>query len=153
MRSRLGIGGQVFGRVIEKLVEEGTVAEEGTSVRLPGHVRVLSEKQQSEVDRYVAALDSQPYSPPTDIPISAELVAGLLDEGKVVRVSPDVVFSAKAYAEMRDRIVDEAGSAGKVNVGRVRDMFDTSRKYALALLEYLDQQKITRRVGDDRVLK
>ena len=38
-------------------------------------------------------------------------------------------------------------------MGKVRDMFDTSRKYALALMEYLDQQRITRRVGDDRVLR
>ena len=42
---------------------------------------------------------------------------------------------------------------GKINVGQVRDRFNTSRKYALALLEHLDQQRITRRVGDDRVLR
>ena len=42
---------------------------------------------------------------------------------------------------------------GKINVGQVRDRFQTSRKYALSLLEHLDQQRITRRVGDDRVLR
>ena len=41
---------------------------------------------------------------------------------------------------------------GKVSLGEVRDMFKTSRKYAQALLEYLDSKKITRRVGDERVL-
>ena len=153
LRSRLGLGGQVFGKVIEKLVEEGTLVEEGSAVRLPEHSRVLSAKQQAEVDRYLAALDAQPFSPPTDLGISGELVAGLVDGGKVVRVNQDVVFSAGAYKEMRDRIVEETRSAGKINVGKVRDMFDTSRKYALALMEYLDQQRITRRVGDDRVLR
>ena len=114
---------------------------------------MLSAKQQAEVDRYLSALEAQPYSPPTDIGISGELVAGLVDEGKVVKVNQDVVFSSGAYEEMRNRIVEEARAEGKINVGRVRDMFDTSRKYALALMEYLDQQKITRRVGDDRVLR
>ena len=153
LRSRLGLGGQVFGKVIEKLVEDGAMVEEGSAVRLPEHSRVLSAKQQAEVDRYLAALDAQPFSPPTDLGISGELVAGLVDEGRVVRVNQDVVFSAGAYKEMRDRIVEETKSAGKINVGKVRDMFNTSRKYALALMEYLDQQRITRRVGDDRVLR
>ncbi len=153
LRSRLGLGGQVFGKVIEKLVEDGALVEEGSAVRLPQHSRVLSAKQQAEVDRYLAALDAQPFSPPTDLGISGELVAGLVDGGRVVRVNQDVVFSAGAYKEMRDRIVEETKSAGKINVGKVRDMFDTSRKYALALMEYLDQQRITRRVGDDRVLR
>ena len=153
LRSRLGLGGQIFGKVIEKLVEDGALVEEGSAVRLPQHSRVLSAKQQAEVDRYLAALDAQPFSPPTDLGISGELVAGLVDGGRVVRVNQDVVFSAGAYKEMRDRIVEETKSAGKINVGKVRDMFDTSRKYALALMEYLDQQRITRRVGDDRVLR
>ena len=153
LRSRLGLGGQVFGKVIEKLVEDGALVEEGSAVRLPEHFRVLSAKQQAEVDRYLAALDAQPFSPLTDLGISGELVAGLVDEGRVVRVNQDVVFSAGAYKEMRDRIVEETKLAGKINVGKVRDMFDTSRKYALALMEYLDQQRITRRVGDDRVLR
>ena len=153
LRSRLGLGGQIFGRVVEKLGEEGVLVEDGSVVKMPGHSRVLSAKQQAEVDRYLSALEAQPYSPPTHIGISGELVAGLVDEGKVVKVNQDVVFSSGAYEEMRNRIVEEAKAEGKINVGRVRDMFDTSRKYALALMEYLDQQKITRRVGDDRVLR
>jgi selenocysteine-specific elongation factor len=44
-------------------------------------------------------------------------------------------------------------SHGRVTVAEVRDMFSTSRKYALALMEHLDSQKITRRVGDERVLR
>lgn len=153
LRSKLGLGGQVFARVVGKLVEEGVMEEEGTVVKAPGHSRILSAKQQAEVNRYLEALEAQPYSPPTDIGISGELVAGLVDGGKVVKVNQDVVFSATAFEDMKNRIVEEARATGKINVGRVRDMFDTSRKYALALMEYLDQQKITRRVGDDRVLR
>jgi len=47
----------------------------------------------------------------------------------------------------------EIKSRGKVTVAEIRDLFHTSRKYALALMEYLDTQKITRRVGDARVLR
>jgi len=42
---------------------------------------------------------------------------------------------------------------GRITVAQVRDMFDNSRKYALALVGYLDEKRITRRVGDERVLR
>jgi selenocysteine-specific elongation factor len=42
---------------------------------------------------------------------------------------------------------------GKITVAEVRDMFNASRKYALALMEHLDERRVTRRVGDERVLR
>jgi selenocysteine-specific elongation factor len=50
-------------------------------------------------------------------------------------------------------VVDHMKSHGQITVAEVRDLFHTSRKYALALMEYLDEQKITRRIGDQRVLR
>jgi selenocysteine-specific elongation factor len=41
---------------------------------------------------------------------------------------------------------------GKITLAEVRDMFNTSRKYAQAVLEYMDEIKLTKRIGDDRVL-
>ena len=54
---------------------------------------------------------------------------------------------------MVERIVAHIRAHGKITVAEVRDIFSASRKYALALMEYLDQQRITRRVGDERVLR
>jgi selenocysteine-specific elongation factor len=54
---------------------------------------------------------------------------------------------------MTARIVGHLREKGTITLARVRDMFGTSRKYAQALLEHLDQQRITRRVGDERVLR
>ena len=69
-----------------------------------------------------------------------------------MKVSDSVVFSALVYNEMVAKIVDHLKVKGKVSLAEVRDMFQTSRKYAQALLEHLDGEKITRRVGDERVL-
>jgi selenocysteine-specific elongation factor len=69
-----------------------------------------------------------------------------------VKAAEGVVFSARAYGEMAERIVAHLKERGKITVADVRDMFGTSRKYALPLMEHLDQQHITRRVGDERVL-
>ena len=72
-------------------------------------------------------------------------------EGGIVAVD-DVAFTAEAFAEMRDRVIAHTRERGKVTVADVRDLFGSSRKYTLALLELLDRQRVTRRVGDDRVL-
>ena len=54
--------------------------------------------------------------------------------------------------EMRERILAHLREHGAITVEDVRDAFGTSRKYALPLLEHLDQQHITGRQGDQRVL-
>ena len=76
----------------------------------------------------------------------------LAAEGKVVKVSENVVFSSSAYQDMVDRISIHLESTVRSRVADVRDLFGTSRKYAIALMDHLDQQRITRRVGDSRVL-
>ena len=77
----------------------------------------------------------------------------LIEQGKVVRVTDSVVFTAAAYREMTGRIVQRLQERGSITVADARTMFDTSRKYILPLLERMDQQQITRRVGDERVLR
>jgi selenocysteine-specific elongation factor len=54
---------------------------------------------------------------------------------------------------MRDRVVEHLRANRTVTLAQVRDMFGTSRKYAQSLLEHLDAQHVTRRVGDERVLR
>jgi selenocysteine-specific elongation factor len=98
-------------------------------------------------------LEVEPFAPPTDSRLEPELLAALVDDGRVVKVNEDVVFAASAYRQMVERIVELARKQGKVSVADVRTLFNSSRKYVLPLLEYLDSQRITRRVGDERVLR
>jgi len=138
--------------VFRKLVEEGTVVEEGGAVRLPYHKVRLSTEQQSKMDAFLRALEQNPYSPPTDNLPGPELLNLLTEQGKVIKASEDVVFSSRAYQEMTEKITSRIKERGQITLAEVRDLFQTSRKYAQAILEYLDRKKITRRVGDVRVL-
>ena len=152
LRNRLKLQQAVFTLVLQRLAGEGVVEETGAAVRAPGHRVVLSDAQEAAVARYVAALEREPYAPPTELTIDAPLVGVLAERGSVVRVSDGLVFAAGAYREMVDRIVAHLRERGAITVADVRDAFGTSRKYALPLLEHLDQQHITRRQGDQRVL-
>jgi len=153
LRSRLKMAQQVFNNALPRLEEDGVVAEEGALVRLPDHTPQLSGTQSDAAAGYLRRLEADPYSPPTDAPIDAEVLNVLVEEGKVVKVSESVVFSTSAYQEMVDRILAYIREHGEISVADVRDMFGASRKYALPLMDYLDHQRITRRVGDVRVLR
>ena len=153
LRSRIKLPPQFFSPVLQRLAVDGALVEDGAFARLPDHQANLSPQQQHHVQEYLQALEANPYSPPTDVSLEPDLLNLLVEEGKVVKVSEEVVFSASAYRQMVEGIVERAKDQGKITVGEVRDLFGTSRKYALALMEYLDQERITRRVGDDRVLR
>ena len=137
---------------LNKLLDGGDLVEEAASIRLRSHQIELSRDQQAKIDAFLASLSRSPYSPPPDAALDADLLNFLIRQRRVVKVSDNVVFGAPAYDEMVERIVSHIKSTGKITLAETRDLFDTSRKYAQALLEYLDQQKITRRVGDERVL-
>ena len=143
----------MFGGALELLESEGVLVEDGPAVRRPDYVRVVSESQKREIDAYLGVLASNRYSPRTDRPIDPELLALLVEDGRVTKVSDSVVFESSAYDEMVEAIRAKIQEAGEVTVADVRDMFGGSRKYSLALMDYLDQQRITRRVGDARVLR
>ena len=153
LRSRLALSGQEFAHVAARLAEDGTVTEDAEVIRLPEHRAAPTDEQTRLVETYIGRLRSDPYSPPTSEEPDDDLLAMLVDQGRVVRVSDIVIYEAEAYREIVDVIMAAIRENGKINVGQVRDRFQTSRKYALALLEHLDQQRITRRVGDDRVLR
>ena len=153
LRSRLGLSQPVYQRVLSMLEDQGSLVEERQSVRLPEHEVTLTPEMERQTGRYLGALDSNPYSPPGDQSLDPELLGVLIDQGLVVRVTDSVVFAAAAYQEMTRRIVEHLKSEGSITVGEARTMFDTSRKYVLPLLEYMDQQQITRRSGDERVLR
>ena len=153
LRSRMRMTQQIFNGALPPLLADNVLVEEGALVRLTGHEPRLTDAQRKAADDYVRLLESEPFTPPTDAPIDPEVLALLADEGRVARVSESVVFAASAYEEMLRRVTEYMSEHGEITVADVRDMFGASRKYALALMDYLDQQRVTRRVGDARVLR
>ena len=153
VRSRLGLEDNASALVLSEMVKDGLITEEDAWVQLPDHRVTVSQAQRQQLDQYLNQLESVPHSPPTEDPLETDLLNVLVEEGKVVKVSDSVVFTTQAYREMVDIITGHLQVEGKITVAQVRDLLDTSRKYALALMEHLDQQRITRRVGDERVLR
>jgi len=151
MSSRLKLGAY-SASALQRLSEQGVIVDDGNMVRLPTHHIQFSSAEQAKIDTFLRSLQQHPYDPPSELIPEPDFVRLLVEQGKVVRVSDNVVFAAATYNEMVKRVTSHIKASGKVTLAEVRDMFKTTRKYAQAFVEHLDGEKITRRVGDERVL-
>ncbi len=153
LRNRLKVQPAHFEGIMRRLSENGHIVDGGAVVRLPSHSLRLSPQQQEKTDHFLKLLSESPYCPPTDSPLEPDLLNLLLEQKRVVRVGEGIVFGASAYEEMVTRVVEHMKNKGTITVAEARDLFGTSRKYAQALMEHLDAKKVTRRTGDERVLR
>jgi len=154
VRSATGFDQVTFDIVISRAVAAGRIEERaGGGLAPAGHQVRLSPVQQAEVDRFLAGLRQGGFSPPTDNLPASPILAYLASAGLVEDTGAGVVFDAAVFAGMVERVSNHIARHGSISLAEVRDLFGTSRKYAQALLEHLDDRKITRRVGDARVLR
>lgn len=156
-RRRAGWSTRVFNALVARAIEGGLVAVSGSLVRLAGHQVAFTAEHQAQVEALMAEFERDPHNTPSSKDVAArvgdELLAALIDQGRLVSLSGEVLFTAETYAATVLQVRQALQQRGKLTVAEVRDMFKTSRKYALALMEYLDAQGITRRIGDERVLR
>ena len=164
-RDRLasGITPRVFRAIVEQLEREGAVAREASLLRLPGHTVRLGDDEQTLASRVAELLADQPFGPPDLKQIERRLGAprGKLDEvlrvmereKSIVRVSPDLCFLSTSIDTVKATLSRHLSGEGDMTAATFRDLVGTTRKYAISLLEYLDRDGFTVRVGDARRLK
>jgi len=156
LRSKMGMETKLATFLLEQAVKDETVVIVPGYVSLKSHRIELEDNEKIVVDQLLLKFDSNPYAPPslkeTKQEIGDDLVRFLLESGALVQVSEDVLFKADTYGEMVDRVKEDLKENGMLSVADVRDKFDTSRKYALALMEHLDAVGVTVREGDLRRL-
>jgi len=149
--------GRLFNELVGRAVAEGVVVEAEEFIRTADHVVRFSPQQQKQVDALLGRFRAHPYTPPSVAEATAstspDVLHALIEAKTLTRVNEGVLFLAETYHEMAERIVAHLRSKGSITVAQVRDMFGTSRKYALPLMEHLDERRVTRRVGDKRVLR
>ncbi len=152
LRSRLRLDSRAFDQAAALWSRRGEIREAAGTTSLVEHEARPDSKQKKRTEELLAALREKPFTPPI-LEGEDDLLAYLEDRGDIVRVDERVVFAAEAYREMVERVVAHLKERETITLAQVRDLLGTSRRYAQALLEYMDQQRITRRVGDERVLR
>jgi len=157
LKSRLKITPRLFTVLIKKFALENLLAEMEGVVFSVGHQIKFNDSQQAKIQVLMRKFEQNPFSPPTVKECQAEtgeeIVEALIELGELVPVSNDVIFRKQDYDSMASKIKEMIKENGKITLAEVRDTFKTSRKYAQALLEYLDSIGETIREGDFRKLR
>ncbi len=122
----------------------------GAKAYAPGAVAALGDRAEA-AERLLRELAAAEYVP-TKVE-DRELARFLEDEGELIRLGDGFSIAAAAYASARELAVAECEQAGEITLGRFRDLIGEGRKAAQLLLERLDSDGVTRRVGDKRVLR
>jgi selenocysteine-specific elongation factor len=108
--------------------------------------------EQEDGRRLLAALEAAPFAPPTpaEVGVEATVAKALVRDGAAVEVD-GVLFASRALDEAERLVVEALRDRGALTIGDVRDLFRSSRKFVVPLVNRLDAQGVTRRRGDVRV--
>ena len=86
-----------------------------------------------------------------DTPTKQTVMDGLMEQDLIVRVSDELIYDKKTIEKLTEEVKEILKSQNEISMNDIRDRYNLSRKFSIALLEYYDRIKITRRVGDKRL--
>ena len=162
LREGLGVDAEIFRSLLDTLVREKKLEAAGDQVHSAGRGVVLRDdeaesKQTIELafakaGLQVPALKEVLASLRIDHGRAQKIVTLLLRDRVLVKVSDDLVFHRSALEALRQQVAAQKSKTPKLNVASFKDLFGITRKYAIPLLEYLDRERVTKRVGDERVI-
>jgi len=164
LRGRAGaVDERVFAFLLTALDAEGAVKTDRDKVRLASHEVRLSPDQQRVLDRLEEDFLRADAAPPSAGEALGraglggdeehELFQVLVQAGKLVRVKDSLYFHARALETIQTRVVALLQDRKEIGPGDIKDLLGISRKYAIPLLEFFDQRRVTTRVGERRILR
>jgi selenocysteine-specific elongation factor len=162
LRERANLGPEVFYSVLGRLAEEKKLQVAGELVHLPGRGVAMKDEEAESKKIIEQAFVSAGLKVPSlkevlaalkvDKVRAQKIVTLLLRDKVLIKISEELVFHQSALTDLRHKIAALKSSTPKIDVAHFKEMTGVSRKYAIPLLEYLDRERVTRRVGDERVI-
>lgn len=163
LRSRFfpKINARRFNVIVKYLEGQGVLVSVQNNLALPQHQPRPGADEQKMIEQIMMAVEKDRFSPPSlkeiksalqvEDSIFNELAAYLLESGQLIKISQDMVFSAQAIEAGKQILQEYFNHHKELTLAAARDLFNTSRKYALPLVEYYDRIRFTKRMGDIRV--
>ena len=160
LRSQLSARPEVFALAAARLMQERKLEVAGDWVRLPGQAVVMKDEEAESKKQIEEAFSAAGLQ----VPALREVIAGLsidktraqkivtllLRDKVIIKISDDLVFHRSALEELRRQVATYKQKSSKIDVAKFKELIGVTRKYAIPLLEYLDRERITKRVGDQR---
>ena len=153
---------EVFEAVFNEALQAKKIELAGELVRLAGRGVVMKDEEAESKKIIESAFANAGLKVPAlkdvlaglkvDKARAQKIVTLLLRDKVLLKISDDLVFHRDALMDLRKRMALEKAKSPKLDVARFKDLTGVTRKYAIPLLEYLDREHVTRRVGDERVI-
>jgi selenocysteine-specific elongation factor len=153
---------EVFEAVFNEVLQAKKIELAGELVRLAGRGVVMKDEETESKKIIESAFANAGLKVPAlkdvlaglkvDKVRAQKIVTLLLREKVLLKISDDLVFHRDALMDLRKRMALEKAKSPKLDVARFKDLTGVTRKYAIPLLEYLDREHVTRRVGEERVI-
>ncbi len=160
LREKFSLTSDVFASVLGTLVRDKKIEVAGDLVRLPGRGVVMKDEEAESKKKIEDAFVTAGLKVPTlhevlaglkvDKTRAQKIVTLLLRDRVLVKISEELVFHRAALEGLRRQIAAQKSKSATIDVGTFKEMTGVSRKYAIPLLEYLDRERVTKRVGDAR---
>jgi selenocysteine-specific elongation factor len=157
------VDAKLFRVIVERLVDEGLVVRRESLLALPTHRVALAGAEGDLAGHVTEVLGRVGYTPPELTMLEVELgverrrltevLTVLEDCGQVVRVGPELYYSADIVASARVALEQALRKRSQMTAAEFRDLLGISRKFSIALLQYFDRTGLTVRVGDSRKLR
>lgn len=161
LRTALGMSAEVFERLMRLLEQAHEIVVDKELVKLPSHEVRLNEEHQRWAQRMKQRVEASGFSPPDldellsefpDEQQASDLLALLFEQGELVKVA-EFAFHPKAVEKAKQIARQLCQQQGSFTVSQFREALNTTRKYAIPLLEFLDRIGVTIRKGDVRTLR
>jgi len=162
LREKFGLHQTVMEAMLTQLTRDKKAEVAGEQVRLAGRGVELKDEEAKAKEQIEKAFAQAGLKVPLmkevldKLPVdkarAQKLVTLLLRDRVLVKLTDDLVFHQTALEGLRQLMATQKAKNPKIDVATFKDMLGVTRKYAIPLLEYLDQQRITRRVGDERII-
>ena len=160
-----GLQKAVSDGILEHLLQQDQLVIRKDRIASPAHSEQFDPAQQALLEKIEAVFQKHLFSPPKIEELAAQIrhslsdvqktIQLLVEQKRLMRVEQDMYFSTEAIEQAKQRIAEHIQEEGQGSLESVKFKYlvDTTRKYALPLLDYMDKIGFTRRIGNTRYLK
>ncbi len=156
LRNQMDINLENWNYLINRAKEKEIIKIENNIIRNFNFSLKFNEESEKKIEHVENEFNQNPYSPPSlrelEEKYGPDLIRALVNNGTLIKTSDDIAFLQSHYEEMLAFTIKKIKEKGSITLAEFRDEFESSRKYALSFLEYLDMMSVTIRRGDERIL-
>lgn len=150
---------EIFNSLTDSLINRDKIALKKGIIFLLSRKPKISTQQKVIISKILKTLKDNPINPPNEKTLisqivgSKEIIDFLIQEGEIIKLIDGILLESKNYDIMKNKLIDFLKINGSISIAQVRELLGISRKYIIPLLNKMDEEKITQRKENVRILK